>query len=114
MPSSAKWNARAVRARVRSGGADGIEAGAKLVFGESQRLVPTDTGGLKESGDVELDGLHAEITYGEGLDDPRAIIVHEKLDLHHDDGTSKYLETPMIAAAPRVRSLIAAAIRRKL
>lgn len=108
------WNSRKVRAAVKAAGADGIEEGAKLVFGESQREVPTDTGGLKESGRVELDGLHAEITYGEGLPDPRAIVVHEKLDLHHDNGTSKYLENPTTTAAPRVRSLIAAAIRRKL
>jgi hypothetical protein len=114
MTSSMKWGGSKVRAAIRSGGADGIEAGANLVFKESQRTVPTDTDKLKQSGKVTTDGLHAEITYGEGLPDIRAIVVHEKLDLHHDDGTAKYLENPTAAAAARVRSIIAAAIRRKL
>lgn len=108
------WNGAKVRRAVHDAGADGVEAGAKLVFEASQRSVPRDTGGLKESGKVKADGLHAEITYGEGLPDPRAIVVHEKLDLHHDDGTAKYLENPTTAAADQVRSIIAAAIRRKL
>ena len=108
------WNGARARHVVHDAGADGIEAGAKFVFGESQRAVPTDTRGLKESGKVKADGLHAEITYGEGLPDPRAIVVHEKLDLHHDDGTAKYLENPTTAAEAQVRSIIAAAIRRKL
>lgn len=105
---------RSARHAVHAAGAEGIEAGARLVFEASQRDVPTDTGGLKESGKLKLDGLHAEITYGEGLPDPRAVIVHEKLDLHHDDGTAKYLENPTIAAKARVQSIIATAIRRKL
>lgn len=108
------WSGARARAAVREAAADGVEAGAKLVFEASQLAVPEDTGGLKESGKVKADGLHAEITYGEGLSDPRAVIVHEKLDLHHDDGTAKYLENPTNAAADRVRSIIAAAIRRKL
>jgi hypothetical protein len=109
-----KWGGFRVKAAIRAGGSEGIEAGAKLVFEESQRSVPTDTDRLKESGKITTDGLQAEITYGEGLPDPRAIVVHEKLDLHHDDGTAKYLENPTTAAAVQVRSIIAAAIRRKL
>lgn len=108
------WGGARVRAAVRRAAADGVEAGARLVFEASQLAVPEDTGGLKESAKVKADGLQAEITYGEGLPDPRAVIVHEKLDLHHDDGTAKYLENPTNAAADRVRSIIAAAIRRKL
>lgn len=107
-------NWRSARHAVHAAGAEGLEAGARLVFAESQRDVPTDTGGLKESGKLTVNGLRAEITYGEGLPDPRAIVVHEKLDLHHDDGTAKYLENPTINAKPRVQSIIAAAIRRKL
>lgn len=114
MPSSVDWNGAKVRRMVHDAGADGIEAGAKLVFEASQRAVPKDTGELEESGALTADGLHAEITYGEGLPDARAIVVHEKLDLHHDDGTAKYLENPTTAAADQVRSIIAAAIRRKL
>lgn len=108
------WNGAKVRRAVHAGGADGVEAGARLVFEESQRAVPKDTGELEQSGKVTVDGLHAEITYGEGLPDARAIVVHEKLDLHHDDGTAKYLENPTNAAEDRVQSIIAAAIRRKL
>ncbi|HEY9353814.1 MAG TPA: hypothetical protein VIP28_11210 [Nocardioides sp.] len=114
MKTTMKWHGAKAEAAVRAGGADGIETGAKLVFAESQRAVPEDTAGLKRSGKVEADGLHAEVTYGEGLPDARAVFTHEKLEIHHDDGVAKYLENPTTAAAARVRSIIAAAIRRKL
>ena len=114
MKTTMKWNDAKAKAAVRAGGADGIEAGAESVFRATQRAVPEETGGLKRSGKVRHDGLHAEITYGEGLSDARAVFAHEKLEIHHDDGTAKYLENPTTAAAARVRSIIAAAIRRKL
>lgn len=108
------WDGAKAKAAVRSGGEDGVAAAAQLVFEASQRAVPEDTSDLKRSGKVEVKGLKATVSYGEGLPDARAAIVHEKLDLRHDDGSAKYLENPTRAAAPRVLSAIAAGIRRKL
>ncbi len=109
-----KWNGAKAKAAIREGGADGIKAAGRQLFEETQQAVPEATGALKRSGKLTVDGLHAEITYGEGLPDDRASIIHEKLDIRHDNGTAKYLENPTTAAAPRFGAIIAAAIRRKL
>ncbi len=114
MTATAKWYGDKAKAAVREGGAEGVEAGARLVFEATQRAVPVDTGALKRSGKITAHGLHAEITYGEGLPDARAVIIHEKLDIHHDKGTAKYLENPTTASARRVEDVIAEAVRRKL
>jgi len=112
--SNTRWNGAKAKAAVRAGGADGVEAAARKLFEATQQAVPEATGALKRSGKVKVDGLHAEITYGEGLPDDRASIIHEKLGIRHDNGTAKYLENPTTAAGPRFGSIIAAAIRRKL
>ena len=114
MPSSMKWNGAKAKAAVREGGADGIEAAGRELFEATQQAVPEATGALKRSGKLNVDGLHAEITYGEGLSDSRAAFVHEKLEIRHPNGSAKYLENPTTAAAPRFAAIIAAAIRRKL
>jgi hypothetical protein len=113
---SMKWNGAAAKRAVRAGGADGLKAVSESIFAESQREVPVQTGALKRSGKLIIDEEHltAEISYGEGLPDARAAIIHEKLEIHHPDGKAKYLENPTTAAAPRVGPIIAAAIRRKL
>ncbi len=109
-----QWHGEKAKAAVRDGGHEGVEDAAKLVFEESQRQVPVKTGALKDSGKVTVDGLDAEISYGEGLPDDRAVIIHEKLDIRHDTGSAKYLENPTTAAASQVAAVIAAGIRRKL
>ena len=109
-----RWHGDKAKAAVREGGADGIEAAGRDLFEATQQAVPEETGALKRSGKLDIDGLHAEITYGEGLSDNRASIVHEKLDIRHPNGTAKYLENPTTAAAPQFDATIAAAIRRKL
>lgn len=114
MPSSMKWHGAKVKTAVRDGGADGIEAAGRDLFEATQQAVPEATGELKRSGKLTLDGLHADITYGEGLPDARASIIHEKLEIRHSNGTAKYLENPTTAAAPRFDDILAAAIRRKL
>lgn len=108
------WNGAKARAAVRAGGEDGVKAGAEIIFEASQRQVPEATGALKRSGRIVVEGLRAVIRYGEGLPDARAGIVHEKLDLQHDDGAAKYLENPTKASAKKVGQAIADGIRRKL
>lgn len=109
-----KWDGARAKAAIVAGGKDGLKDAAELVFEATQREVPVDTGGLKGSGKVDVDGLHAEITYGEGLPDARAAIIHEKLDIRHDRGSAKYLENPTTASARQAFAAIAAGIRRKL
>jgi len=115
--SRVRWYGAQVKAKERAGAAAGLRAAAEMVFDASQQVVPEDTGGLKQSGKVTVDEgrLRAEISYGQGLPDPRAVIVHEKLDIRHDNGgQAKYLENPLTALAGRARSVIATSIRRTL
>ena len=77
------------------------------VFEESQQLVPTDTGALKESGKIEQYVPEAgskpavAITYGNDLVD-YALIVHEDLQAHHNVGQAKFLEVPFERYKPRM------------
>lgn len=112
--SKMSWNGDKAKAAVRAGGEDGVKAAADIVFQASQAQVPVESGKLKQSGRVIINGLRAVIRYGEGLPDIRAGIVHEKLELHHDSGGAKYLENPTKASTQRVASAIADGIRRKL
>lgn len=63
---------------------------AKKIYAESQRLVPIDTGYLKESGKIVLKENKTFVEY----QTPYAIFVHERLDLYHPNGQAKFLEVP--------------------
>lgn len=114
--SRVTWRGAQALAAMRAGAAAGLQAAGKMVFDASQERVPQDTSELKESGKLEVDEaqLRAEISYGEGLPDPRAVISHEKLEIQHDDGTAKYLENPMTEMAGEVGEVVAASIRKNL
>ena len=116
MTATAKWYGDRAKAAAREGGAEGVKDAAEIVFDASQRAVPEATGALKRSGKITRgkDGLEADITYGEGLPDNRAVIVHEKLEILHPKGSAKYLENAMTESARRVEDVIAEAVRRKL
>jgi hypothetical protein len=111
-----KWHGARAKARIRDGAAEGLWAAGEMVFEASQRAVPEDTGRLKQSGELTVDEqqLRATIRYGAGISDPRAEIIHEKLEIQHDSGTAKFLENPMIERAGKVGQVIAADIKKKL
>lgn len=71
-----------------------VKAGAFLLR-ESQKIVPVDTGALKNSGFVRKDGegFKTDVTVGYTME--YAIYVHENLDARHARGKqAKYLEDP--------------------
>lgn len=87
---------------------------ATTVLNESKKIVPVDTGALKNSGRVELPkigigSIDVEITYG-GTAAKYAWYVHEDPEATHAPGkTFKYLEIPFIAHADKfVRNVKAA------
>lgn len=86
---------------------------ATKILNESKKLVPVDTGALRNSGMVEgpkvdSDGVEVEITYG-GSGLQYAAVVHEDLSMSHSPtlmtkitkkprrGQAKYLEIPVKA-----------------
>lgn len=90
---------------------------ATVVLNESKKIVPVDTGTLKNSGQVKkpqvtAGGINVDITYG-GAAAKYAFIVHEDPNARHAPGkTFKYLESPFLARkdifAGRLRSQFAA------
>lgn len=76
---------------------------AQRILNESKRIVPFDTGVLKDSGAVEQakvdsDGVEVEITYG-GAATAYAAVQHWDETLNHPNGKQAlYLLTPIQAA----------------
>lgn len=114
--SNFKWHGAKVKAAMRKGSEDGIRAAGEAVFKESQKRVPEDTTKLRQSGQLEVDkaNLRAVVSYGKGLPDARAAITHEKLEIHHDEGSAKFLENPLRELADEVGGLIATNIKKNL
>ena len=71
---------------------------AEGVIAEAKLETPVDTGALRASGYVAQPVVQAQsvsIQFGfGGPAAPYAVFVHERLDLHHPIGKSKYLEDP--------------------
>ena len=78
---------------------------ANVIFNESQKLVPVDTGALKTSGFVhaprrENNRVFVRVTYG-GSAAHYALYVHETLYARHTAPTqAKNLETPLYRQLP--------------
>ena len=71
----------------------GLKITAQNILGESQKLVPVDTGTLQKSGAIKVDSqnLMAQISYNT----PYALKQHEDATLNHPNGgEAKYLERP--------------------
>lgn len=110
------------RASVRAAGEVAVDAAAQVVFDESQRLVPVDTGALQASGRVTRDGLEAVISYGaedgagrRGQDTAAyAVVQHERLDFEHPHGQAKYLETALHSQTEKVAEALVEGLRRAL
>lgn len=110
------WNRTALQ-KVQRAAVAGIAAGADVWFAATQQAVPVDTGDLKRSGRVVVfpEVLTAEVRYGDGLGDGRAVIVHEKTEIHHRGRTrAKYLEQPGIANRAAIERAVANKLRRAI
>ena len=89
------------------------------IFAESQKLVPVDKGRLKASGflvvEKTIKGVQAEIGYARGGNPHYAVLVHEMVDIAHDDPTqAKFLQQPLEAQMHRIAPRIAAAMKKGL
>lgn len=92
-------------------------AGAEHLLAASQPLVPVDTGELKASGRVQLDGHGAAVIYDAKAPDDFAygIKQHEDMALNHPNGgQAKFLEQPMSSEAAGIAVAIAEVISKVL
>lgn len=113
-------------------GAAAVEAAAEHLLDASNRLVPVESGRLRDSGQVTADGLQAAVSYGRE-DDAEitgwkgdiaqgssasadyAVKQHEDLTLHHPNGGSaKWLESSMHAERQEIATILAETVRRVL
>ena len=61
------------------------------LLSKSIQRAPIDTGDLRGSGTVEVNGSSAIVAYSTQY----ALRQHEELNYHHDNGEAKYLENPL-------------------
>lgn len=110
MSARSEWHGdraiRAARAAIR----DALPDMAEAVLDASNALVPDLSGALQASGDTVVSGDEAAVFY----DAEYAPIQHERMDLHHDDGQAKFLETGVRHALPQVRTVLSNELRAAL
>lgn len=89
----------------------GILAGLKIIGADADERVPVDTGSLRDSQVIAVDGN----TGGIGYTDPKAVAAHENLAVQLRDGREpKYLEAAVDANRPAVLAAVAVALRPQL
>lgn len=86
----------------------GVRAGVQRIRKRSDELMPKLTGETRESGFTRVDDLTGQVGYSSLV----AMLQHENLDYHHDDGQAKFLETAADELMPGVVSDVAARIRK--
>ena len=79
----------ALEKAVKNGTEAGLQRCGETVLEKSRAMVPVDTGRLRDSGKVTVQGLEGCISY----DTPYAEVVHENPFAHHPAGQYKFLET---------------------
>ena len=84
----------ALKPKVMDAARTAVNRAGEHILGQAMKLAPVDTGALKASGTA----LPAEIVGDDvkkviGFNTEYAAAVHERLDLHHDQGQAKFLET---------------------
>lgn len=93
-----------------------LQTEGELVMTTSKRdFVPVDTGNLRATGHVEKvrrvgKTLVVRLVYG-GSSAPYALKQHEDMTLSHTVGGPKYLERPLVNAAPGMPARLAARMR---
>ena len=107
------WFGPQVKASVRAGTVEGVNAAAHRVQAVTVPRTPLDQGGLRESMVVEP-AQHGEATptAAVGSDLVYAPIQHEALHYRHRHGRAKFLESALIDTADEVQRIIGAAISR--
>lgn len=90
---------------------EGLTKGLNRIGDVAASDAPVDTGELRESRRVTVDGLSGTVAFTAR----HAAIQHERLDLEHPKGgTSKYLEKAMVSEKAAVRAAVVQAVRSKL
>lgn len=91
----------------------GVKKLADVILGESQKLVPVDTGTLKESGAISTDKKAQIVTIS--YNTPYARKQHEDNTLNHPKGgQAKYLEQPFNEKSNEIEIYVGESINKLL
>jgi len=108
------------RRRALAAGVLAVDQFAEQVVGKAQDLAPVETGALKRSAVAEKaqssggGGGGGGITAVIGFNTDYAAAVHERLEAHHDQGESKYLEKAMRRKAHKLKPFVEKEMRKAL
>lgn len=95
-----------------------LTAGAQKLLELSNENVPVESGALRDSGRIEVQGEEAAVGYGDPGDATGAYAprVHEDQSYRHAQGTAKFLEQPLVSRSDDIgramTEAVAEAIRR--
>lgn len=100
--------------KVMEAGRKALDRAGEHILGQAQKLAPVDTGALKASATSEP----AKVQGGGfvkviGFNTDYAAAVHERMDLHHPQGQSKFLETAIRVNQQRLQSYVVEAMKKE-
>jgi hypothetical protein len=116
MTVKSTWHGSAVKANERKGAAEGLLLGAEHVRDAAKEITPVspvEGGKLRDTGTASIDEgtLRAAVSFNTDY----AVFVHERMDLSHEHGQAKYLETPLNGAPGKEAfEMVAQAIKSNL
>lgn len=97
-------------AAIRAGVEAGLKAAGEHIADVAAAQAPMDTGELRESVTVEVDGSRVEVAFTA----EHAIYMHEGMNYEHTTGGPKFLEKALHSEADVAARLIGDEIRKKL
>ncbi|GAA2037359.1 hypothetical protein GCM10009740_31440 [Terrabacter terrae] len=93
---------------------EAVARAGEHIRGVSVSRTPVDTGRLSGSAAVHLDHQDGDATASITYDGPYARYQHERLDLRHETGQAKFLESALLSEADTALDMIATDLRRAL
>lgn len=106
---------RAQRQRAIPAGLRAVDRFGEHVLGQAQQIAPVKTGALQNSATSEPARIVGDdISKTIGFNTDYAAAVHERLELHHNQGQAKYLETAMRTQARKLGPLVESEMKRAL
>ena len=102
-----------IKSTVKACGEKAIRESLEYIADLSRQQVPVDTGALRDSCAVDVDGSGLQGTVSYNTD--YAVDQHENLTYgHHNGGNAKYLEDPVNESVSVVQQITANAFREKM
>jgi hypothetical protein len=93
--------------RAMAAAARAVDQYGQHVIGVAATLCPVETGTLQNSGlGLPAVQMGTNVAKEIGFNTSYAAAVHERLDLHHDQGQAKFLESAMVTEASKLRPFV--------